>query len=133
MQNANLPSALRDSLKVTIRENWSPPTFDAAFAYIQKCVGLRDEVVLLCTFDGHQLEIVLTGYVSCTGTDRAYLTGQGSMSIIGSLQGRESSTRRKLLFPTHSNLYIAVVRSLNRGFLIAELGIREFVNHCFGN
>src|SRR5438046_8923547 len=61
----------------------------------------------------------------------AVLSNTGSRRVLcGSLQGRESSTRRKLLFPTHSNLYIAVVRSLNRGFLIAEL---EFVNHCFGN
>lgn len=66
---------------VIIRKSWSPPTFDAAVAYIEKCVTLRDEVRFLCKFNENLLEVLLTGRVSCTGSGRAYLKGQGSMSI----------------------------------------------------
>ena len=56
--------------------------------------------------------------------------------VFGSLQGREGSTGRKLLFSTCSSTYITVVDrwiehhwSLNRESLIAELG---FLDHRFG-
>lgn len=65
-----------------IPKGWSPPTFDAAFAYIEKCITLRDDVQFLCKFNDNLLEVTLRGRVSCTGTGRAYLKGQGSMSIM---------------------------------------------------
>ena len=81
MQRENLPFVVRESSKVIIRKSWSPPTFDAAFVYIEKCVTLRDEVRFLCKFNDNLLEVLLTGRVSCIGTGRAYLKGQGSMRI----------------------------------------------------
>lgn len=53
-----------------------------AFDYIQKCLARKEEIVLLGTLNGNQLEITIRGYVLCTGIDRTKLTGQGIMSII---------------------------------------------------
>ena len=82
MENAILPATIRESLKVTIRGSWNPPTFDAAFTYIRKCVARKEEIVLLCRWNEDQLEIWLTGYVVCRGIDKRELRGQGNMSIM---------------------------------------------------
>lgn len=82
MQTANPLRSAGESRYVTIRGNWSPPAFDTAFTYIQKCIKRREEIVVLCTFNGNQLEIILTGYAPCTGMGRTGLRGHGTMSIM---------------------------------------------------
>ena len=78
MENAVLA---RESLKVTIRRNWIPPTFDTAFTYIRKCVARKEEIVLLCRWNGDRLEIWLTGYVLSTEMGGRKLRGEGNMRI----------------------------------------------------
>lgn len=52
-----------------------------AFDYIRKCLARKEEIILLGTLNGNQLEITIRGYVLCTSMGRTELTGQGIMSI----------------------------------------------------
>lgn len=87
MQNAIL-LATGESLQISIRKNWSRPIFDMALDYIRKCLARREEIVVLGTLDGNQLEIIIDGYVLCTGMGRTDLRGQGIMSI---MRGNETT------------------------------------------
>lgn len=81
MENAISRPIIRESLRVSIRRDWSPPVFDMAFDYIRKCLARREELVLLGTLNGNRLEITIRGFVPCIGMGRTELKGQGIMSI----------------------------------------------------
>ena len=89
MENAISWPIIPESLRVSIRRNWSPPIFDIAFDYIRKCLARKEEIVLLGTLNGNQLEITIRGYVLCAGMGRTELTGQGIMCITRDDEKRE--------------------------------------------